>query len=118
MEIHVDEVDGVFIFELSGALDFGYSRDFELLVETLIDKGVRRLVFVLHGLTDIVSSGLGSFMRLAAYTRRGGGRLALVGVSDKIRTSLEWLTVQDYFEFYATEEEALRAMAGPAVEGA
>ena len=110
MELHIDEIDGIFIFEIEGEVDFGDCRDFEICVQTLVDKGVDRIVFEMSRFHNMVSSGIGTLVWLAGYMKERGGRLALVAVNQRLLLILDRLEVTSYFELYPDEASALVAL--------
>lgn len=114
MELHIDEIDGIFIFEIAGEVDFGDCRDFEICIQTLVDKGVDRIVFEMSRFDNMVSSGIGTLVWLAGYMRERGGRLALAAVNRRLTLILERLEVTPYFELYPDESSAVAALRGPA----
>jgi anti-anti-sigma factor len=69
------------------------------------------LILVLGDVSHIDSAGLGLLVQLHASCQRTGRRMALAGVNERIRTSLDVMGLSQVLTLYSTREDAERALA-------
>ena len=69
------------------------------------------VILDLKGVSAIDSAGLGEMVALHMWARGHGRALKVTGLSSRIRHLLELTNLTSVFEIYATEEEALSALA-------
>jgi anti-sigma B factor antagonist len=69
------------------------------------------VILDLKGVSAIDSAGLGEMVSLHMWARGRGCALKVTGLSSRIRHLLELTNLTSVFEIYATEEEALSALA-------
>ncbi|MDX2269708.1 MAG: STAS domain-containing protein [Bryobacter sp.] len=99
---------GVTVIRLEGKLMMGpESAEMEKLVNERLDAGDKHLVFVLSGLKQIDSTGIGRF--IAAYNRLlpVGGTMGMVGAQAGVRQSFRVTRLDTVFPFYEGLEGAL-----------
>ena len=85
LEIHVERLQGMTVFELRGDLDFHTAERLHAELDDAIDRGASRILLDLSPLRFCDSSGLQ--VVVSAYHRlmMGGGRLALVCNDPRVR---------------------------------
>ena len=54
----------------------------------------------------IDSAGIGALVGVQVSRRKDGRRLSVVGANERVRESLRMTNVEQFFYFYATQEEA------------
>jgi len=100
------------ILDLEGNVTFGEGT-------ATLRKETRRLtaegrVFILlnlAGVRYVDSSGLGEMVAAQTAARRGGGRVAVLGLSPNVRALFEMTALTNVFDIYEDEAGALRGMA-------
>ena len=105
--INVEEVDGVHVVALNGALD---SASFPEYKETFSQihkpRGVR-ILMDLANLTYINSTGLGHILQTHRYCMLNDGWFSVCTVPDKIRKNFELLGMGSQLRWFDSKEEAL-----------
>ncbi len=72
-----------------------------------------QLVFDLHKLRFLDSSGLGAFLSCLRRMNSKGGDLKLCGMSKQVRMIFELVRMHRIFDIYETQEEAVAAFHRP-----
>jgi anti-sigma B factor antagonist len=72
----------------------------------------RALVLEMSRVPYVDSAGIGVLVGAYVSRQRNGRILALVGVTDRVRTTLNITQVEKLFQFYGTISEAQRALGG------
>lgn len=108
MKYKIKMVDGVAVFSLSGKM-MGDKLTSELYEEAknLISKGVRKLVIDLLEVGFINSIGLGMIIACRTSMIKAGGSLKLVCTSRNVEKYFQITELDQFFEFYKSEKEAL-----------
>lgn len=92
-----------FIVRLFGSIDGKSIYDFDALASRL--AGVAKLaVFDLKGLSYISSLGVGTLVDLGRRLQRGGGKLLIVELPEKIRRVLELSSVVPFMNLLTMEK--------------
>jgi anti-sigma B factor antagonist len=101
--------EGQRILRLSGPLLINNLFSFQDKVRS--DKS-RDLVLDFTGVPYIDSAGIGALVGAYVNRQKEGGRsLALVGVNDRVRTSLKVTHVDQFFRFFNSVEEVQQPVA-------
>jgi anti-anti-sigma factor len=113
MELSYDQKEDVIIVQLkSESLDAKDAPDFKQKVIDLINTNdARHIIFDLHHLKFIDSSGLGSFLAILRNLNSQNGDLKLANMSNTVRTMFELVSMHKIFEIFNTTDEALRSFA-------
>jgi anti-anti-sigma factor len=85
----------------------------EQLLGLVDDRGCRQIMLDLGGIKAISSSMLGKILALYKRAKAEGGRLALCGVSGRLRESLEALQLTRLIPTFTGREEGLAALTPP-----
>ena len=72
-----------------------------------------RIVFHLGGVRDMDSGGIGRVVGMVVSARRAGGDIKFCHLTPQVQHVLEITGLLRVFEVFATEQEAVRAFAGP-----
>jgi anti-sigma B factor antagonist len=95
------------LITLSGKLLLGPGASkLEALVPELIASGHKNLVFDLHGVTHIDSTGIGRFIDTHTRLAKVGGKMRLAGASGSVLESFHVTRLDTVFSFYSTVEAA------------
>lgn len=95
------------VIELRGFLDAHTAPELETTFETLISKGVFRIIVSFRELAYISSAGLGVFMAFIEEVRSNGGDIKLVSMSPKVYNVFDLLGFPMLYEIYDEEDQAV-----------
>lgn len=111
MEFDHAKQDGVLIITPTGeSLDAHAAPEFKEKVINLIQtNAMNNVVFDLHQLQFIDSSGLGSFLSVLRVLHSSGGELKLACMNKPVRTMFELVSMHKIFEIFNTKEEAVKS---------
>ena len=79
-----------------------------------IPEGTKALVIVVGSVRYLNSQAVNAVVEAAQKVKAGGGSTVIVGVSPKLKLTLENLGVDEFFAFEETEEDAKSTLAGGA----
>ena len=80
-------------------------------LQALIDEGRVRLVFDLSGVDFVDSSGLSVLVTALKKTRSVGGDVALVGLTDPVRSLIELTRLQSAFSMFDDVDTAVSQLS-------
>jgi anti-anti-sigma factor len=109
MEIDVRESGGVSILEVHGRLTIGEpSEQLYSALQSVVKKGVHKVVIILNGVPQIDSSGISTLVRISIQlAREGGGVLRLVCGPGRVRDALTVTRLVEAIPTFETESAAL-----------
>jgi anti-anti-sigma factor len=109
MEINVHNSGEVSILDVRGRLTIGEpSGQLQQALESVIEKGSRKVIVELNGVPQIDSSGISILVRISIKLTRNGGALHLVCGPGRVRDAL---TVTRLVEAIPTFENEAAALA-------
>ena len=108
MEITVRRESRLVIVDMVGEIDVNAVARIRDTFGDLTKAASPQILVNLSGATYIDSSGLGILMAARREALKGGGRLALCGMSKDVRMVLELTRLNKFFEIY-DDEAAARA---------
>jgi anti-sigma B factor antagonist len=95
------------LITLSGKLLLGQeSAKLAALVPELIAQGRKNLIFDLHGVTHIDSTGIGRFIDVYTRVTKIGGKMRLARATGVVRDSFHVTRLDTVFSFYQSVEAA------------
>ena len=106
MEIAVRREPGVVIVDLEGEIDLNAVARIRDTIGDLTKAPSPQILVNLGGTTYIDSSGLGVLMAARREAMKGGGRLAICGMTKDVRTVFELTRLNKFFEIYDDEATA------------
>jgi len=112
MQIEERAVGEVTILDLKGKMTLGEGD--ELLKEkinSLVQKGHKKLILNLEGVPYIDSAGLGEIVRTYTTVSRQGGKLKLLNLTKRITDLLSITKLLTVFETFESEQEAVRSFS-------
>lgn len=101
-----DPATGRLILTLTGPLVISNLFDFQARVRS---NTLPHLILDLSAVPYVDSAGIGALVGAYVTHNKDGRSLALVGVSDRVRTTLAVTHVEQFFRSYPTIESALAA---------
>jgi anti-sigma B factor antagonist len=110
LQITQRSTGSVVILELSGQLkaDEG-DQEFRTYVAEIVRTGWTHVLINLAGVTHMDSGGAGTLVATYLHVVRRGGRLKLLGPTDRLRRVLEVTHLISVFDIYDNEDDALRS---------
>ena len=108
MEINVRDQGDVSIVDVHGRLAIGESAEqLHEALNSIVRRGVRKVVVVLNHVTQIDSSGISTLVRVSIGLAREKGSLHLVCGPGRVRDSLTVTRLIDAIPSFETESQAL-----------
>lgn len=99
------------VLELSGKLMGGEeTTEIKDHVKGLIDIGVTKIIFNLHEVKWMNSSGIGALTGSLNLLNEVGGKLAIANITDKIESLFVITQLSKIFSVYNSVEEALDSL--------
>jgi len=109
MEISVREDNGIHVLEVRGRLTIGEpAEQLNEALQSMVQRGGRKVVINLNGVPQIDSSGISSLVRISIQLAREGGAVHLVCGPGRVRDAL---TVTRLIEAIPTYESDSAAIA-------
>lgn len=109
--LHIDDLgglpDGQRVLRLKGPVTISNFFEFQSLVR---GNTSAHLILDLAGVPYMDSAGIGALVGAYVNHQKEGRSLALVGVSDRVRGSLQVTRVEQFFKFYETQAAAQDAL--------
>ena len=109
MEISYKTVDTVQVVEMSGELDAKTAPDVQVRVLTLTVAN-EDILLDMRQVTYVSSAGLRMLLLLYRQLSSSPGRLALVGLSERVRDTMETTGFLTHFATYGQLDEGLQAL--------
>ena len=111
MPVEARQLDtGLTVVAISGRLVLGRDLErLENLVNSLLLKGRKELVFDVSAMERADSSGMGTLIACLAHIRTSGGQLRVAGARPKIRRLFRMTGVDQLVSLYPTVAEAATA---------
>src|SRR5438105_5138157 len=111
IKIGTRQADGITVIDISGRIALG---DGEVLlretVDNLLRKGQKKLLLNLAEVSYIDSSGIGALVGAYTATRKQGGELQLLKITNRVRTLLQITKLYTVFVVNDDENEAIRSL--------
>ena len=109
------QVGRVTLVDISGRIVLGEESAFlRHLVSDLLDKGHNKILFNLHDVEYIDTSGLGFLISSLANIRKRQGELKLLSISQKLQDVMQITKLYTVFDIFDTETAALNSFGQPA----
>jgi anti-anti-sigma factor len=108
MEINVRDSGDVSILDVHGRLTIGEPADqLHDALQSVVQKGAKRVVVVLNGIPQIDSSGISTLVRISIKLAREGGVLRLVCGPGRVRDALTVTRLVEAIPTFESESAAL-----------
>ena len=104
MEVKSFQADGVLVFQVTGEINISTSPALKKQFEQQPSK---KIVVDLEKVSYVDSSGLATLVEILKKTKSQGGRLALAGLSDKVRSLFEITKLDKLFSVFPSQTEAV-----------
>lgn len=100
--------DDVQIIEIIGELDALVAPKLKETFNRLIEKDIIKYVVDFKGLVHINSLAMGVLRGKLQVVRELGGDIKIANLNNHVKTIFETIGLDEIFEIYTTEEEAIR----------
>ena len=104
------ERDGVHVVELEGEIDLARSPDLRQVLEEQAKARRPALALDFSDVSFIDSSGLATIVEYCRKAHEFGGKIAIFGLSDRVRTVFELVRLNELFGVHDTREQARAAL--------
>ena len=112
MTIRQREIGDVVVLDIDGKMTGGLDSEvFQNAIQSLLDSGKNKLLVNLENVKWINSTGLGVLIASFSTVQKGGGKLKLLHVSERIESLLAITRLSTIFESYRQEDEAVASFA-------
>ena len=112
MEINVRESGGASVLEVHGRLTIGEPSDqLHSALQSVVQKGAKKVVVILNGIPQIDSSGISTLVRISIQLAREGGVLRLVCGPGRVRDALTVTRLVEAIPTFESESAALAHFA-------
>lgn len=109
MQLKVKALKKVDIVTVKGRVDSATAPEFDNALKGLQQEGRHKLVLDMSGLDYISSAGLRALVSALKAAKQHNGGVHLVGVSDKVRDTLEVVGFQSLFPDFESTLDAVDA---------
>src|SRR5882762_3191915 len=114
MEISVRQQDGVDLLEVHGRLTIGEpAEQLNEALQSIVQRGGRKVVINLNGVPQIDSSGISSLVRISIQLAREGGAVHLVCGPGRVRDALTVTRLVEAIPTYESEGAAVSHFDSP-----
>lgn len=100
------DTDGLHVVELSGEVDLHHSVELREILNRHAEEQRKALLVDLTEVTYIDSAGLATLIEYVQRMLAFGGKMALGGLSARVRTVFELARLDQVFSLYPTRAEA------------
>ena len=108
MNISTRLVDGIAILDLTGRITLGEgSVQLRDGVRFILDKGQKKIILNLAGITYMDSSGVGELVSAFTTVKNRGGELKLINLTEKIEDLMTITKLVTVFDIYDDEAKAI-----------
>jgi anti-sigma B factor antagonist len=94
------------IVDALGDIDLESSPEFQQSLLAILDEKPKRIIVNLAQVGYMDSSGVATLVKLLSRARKTGASLALVGLTDRVRSIFEITRLDGIFEMFPSEKEA------------
>lgn len=103
--------DGVHLISLSGDIDLQHSPTMRKLLQAKAGEQIPVLVLDFTEVKYIDSSGLATLVEYYQKSRGYSGKIALAGLSKRVRSVFDLVRLNEIFSIYATVAEARQGLS-------
>jgi anti-sigma B factor antagonist len=114
MQANTRQIGDIVVLDISGRITLGEGNVMlREIVRELADKGNKRIVLNLSGVSYVDSSGLGELVKTHTTIRNRGGDLKLASLSKRVHDLLHSTRLSSVFDIQNDEASALQALTHP-----
>lgn len=101
------------VLEIAGKVTIGHDAKMRDAIVEATEAGARNILLNLERVSKIDSSGIGELAAAHISMKNRGGRLLLVGLSEKLAAPLQIVNLMGVLEVFKDVDEALAALDSP-----
>ena len=114
LKLQAQESNGVVVVEIGGSLDLETHRTFKKKIRRLVDEGKIFILFRMHELTAIDSSGIGAMLAMFNTVREYGGNVGIVGdIQSKVLDIIRLCGLTRVFQRFESVEKGIESFRPP-----
>lgn len=98
------------VVEIAGKVTIGYDAQMRDAILDATEAGAQNVLLNMTRVTKLDSSGIGELAAAHISIKKRGGRLLLVGLSERLAAPLQIANLIGILEIYPDAEEALAAL--------
>ena len=103
----VDVAANIFLLSVSGKVRSGEADPLEASFQRLCQGPPARLILDVHAVDSVDSSGMGILIRGRNEIVTRGGKVVLIGVTDRVSMIIRISGLENWFQIASTREEAI-----------
>lgn len=107
LQISIESRDSTVVIKPEGDIDLSCSPVFRRSPSTIYGKKPARIIVDLAGVPYMDSSGVATLVEAMQMSRRGGSKLILCELQDKVRSVFEIARLDTVFTIVPTVDEAM-----------
>lgn len=108
MEVDTRRTERGIVINAAGDVDLYSSPKLREAIQDAVKKKLSPIVMNLKGVTYIDSSGVATLVEGLQRSKEFGGKFRLVGLKDRVYEVFQLARLQQVFEIFSTEAEALK----------
>ena len=109
LELKERDEKGVIIIDIKGRFTAVESPEFKAYINKLLEKGKKRIIVNLGGVSFIDSSGIGALVGALTTLRKQEGNLKILNLNDQIEKIFQITRLNKFFDIYEDEFEAVES---------
>jgi anti-anti-sigma factor len=109
LRIDVRSLGNVAVVEPVGFINAHTARDFETVIENLIERNQHNIVINCKDLAYIASAGLGAIMGFIDQIRENDGDIRMCSMNETVFNIFEVLGFTHLYSIFDTEDKAIRS---------
>jgi anti-sigma B factor antagonist len=113
MQVRATDEAGLPVILIEGEIDLHESPELRAVLQTYVEKRTLGLAIDLSGVNYIDSSGLATFVEYVRSAQQFGGRLALLGLTVRVRTIFDLVRLSEILPIVGTIAEARASLLAP-----
>lgn len=103
-------LDDTVVVEVKGKVTIGHDAKMRDAILEALEAGAQNVLLNMRDVSKIDSSGIGELVAAHTHIHRRGGRLLLVGLSERLARVLQITNLLGVLELYSDIDEALAAL--------
>ncbi len=107
-----DSSDYACRLSLRGSLSVDSAQETGILIQALVDGGLKRLILNLENVTYVDSSGIGLIIRIKKALDEARGDVVLYNVPPKVNDVFELVNLKEFVPVFYDEKKALEYLRG------
>ncbi|MDH3745377.1 MAG: STAS domain-containing protein [Acidobacteriota bacterium] len=103
-------MDNTFVLDVTGRVTIEHDAQLREAIREAAESGARNVLLNMKGVTKLDSSGIGDLVAAQMAMSERGGRLLLVGLSEKLARVLQITNLLGVLELYDQMDSALATL--------